>query len=173
MNPTVPGCDLESIPCLGNAFMKNEQSLVGDPHDVHIVAQGSRSKRSGDLCLPCLVWKSTLFVFVSVLAHISILVPAVVSPDISWLYCRSCDISTSERLNNPAVSESGKRQYRIRSTSMMNNVGNPFAIFERGPAFATLPGANSRLLLRCWWSSTYAECSWRQEACHHLQCQSH
>ena len=59
--------------------------------------------------------KSTLFVFVTVLAHISILVPAVVSPgcadrschDNSWLYCRSCrDISTSERLNNPAVSES-------------------------------------------------------------------
>ena len=58
-----------------------------------------------------------LFVFVSVLTNISILVPAVVSPgcadrsclDTSWLYCRSCrDISTSERLNNPAVSESRK-----------------------------------------------------------------
>ena len=41
--------------------------------------RGSRSKRSGDLCLPCLVWKARCFVFVSVLAHISIFVPAVVS----------------------------------------------------------------------------------------------
>ena len=77
MNPTVPGSDLESILCLGNLFTKNEQSLVGDPHDARTVV--SRFKRSGDFCLPCLVWKSTLFVFVSIHAHISILVPAVVS----------------------------------------------------------------------------------------------
>ena len=110
MNPTVPGSDLEPIPFLENSFTKNEQSLVGDPHDARIVAQGSRDQEI--LCLPSHVWKSTLFVFVSVLAHISILVPAVVSPgcadrschDISWLYCRSYrDISASVRLNNPAV----------------------------------------------------------------------
>ena len=78
MNPTVPGSDLESNPLLRKSFTKNEQSLVGDPHDALIVAQGPRDQ--GDLCLPCFVWKRMLFVFVSVLAHISILVPAVLSP---------------------------------------------------------------------------------------------
>ena len=44
MNPTVPGSDLESIPCLENSFTKNEQSLVGDPHDARIGAQGPRDQ---------------------------------------------------------------------------------------------------------------------------------
>ena len=46
-----------------------------------------KSKRLGDLCLPSLVWKNTLFVFVSVLVHISILVPAVVSPSCAGRSC--------------------------------------------------------------------------------------
>ena len=45
MNPTVPGGDLESIPCLGNSFTKNEQSLVGDTHDARIVAQVQEIRR--------------------------------------------------------------------------------------------------------------------------------
>ena len=45
MNPTVPGSDLESIPCLGNSFTKNEQSLVGDLHDARIVAQVQEIRR--------------------------------------------------------------------------------------------------------------------------------
>ena len=37
---TVPGSDLESIPCLGNSLTKSEQSLLRDQHDARIVAQG-------------------------------------------------------------------------------------------------------------------------------------
>ena len=78
MNPTVPGTDLESIPCLGNSFTKDEQSLVGDPHDARIVICVPRDQ---EICV-CRVscGKARFFVFVSVLAHISILVSAVVSP---------------------------------------------------------------------------------------------
>ena len=74
MNPTVPGSDLESIP-LGNSFTKNEQSLVGDPHDARIVAQGPRDQKICVCRVSC--GKARCFVFVSVLAHTSILVPAV------------------------------------------------------------------------------------------------
>ena len=114
MNSTVPGSDLESIPRLGNSFTRSEQCLVGDPHDARIVAQVQEIRR---FVFAESRVENTLFVFVSVLAHISILVPAVVSPDcadrschdISWLYCRSYrDISTSVRLSNPAVSKSRK-----------------------------------------------------------------
>ena len=68
MNPTVPGSDLESIPCMGNSFTKNEQSLVGDLHDARIVAQGPRDQ---EICV-CRVscGKARCFVFFLVLAHI-------------------------------------------------------------------------------------------------------
>ena len=112
---TVPGSDLESIPCLGNSLTKSEQSLLGDQHDARIVAKDPRDQ---EICV-CRVscGKNTLLVFLSAFAHIFILVPAVASPgctdrschDISWLYCLSYRIiSTSVRLNNSPVSKSRK-----------------------------------------------------------------
>ena len=41
---TVPGSDLESIPCLENSLTKSEQSLLGDHHDARIVAQDPRDQ---------------------------------------------------------------------------------------------------------------------------------
>ena len=80
--------DLESIPCLGNSFTKNEQSLVGDMHDARIVAQGPRDQ---EICV-CRVscGKAHSFVFVSVLAHISILVPAVCVTRLCGLVLSRC-----------------------------------------------------------------------------------
>ena len=46
MSSTVPGSDLESIPCMENSFTKSEQCLVGDPHDARVVAQGPRDQES-------------------------------------------------------------------------------------------------------------------------------
>ena len=54
MNPTVPGGDLEFIPCFGNSFTKSEQSLAGDPHDARILAQ---SPGDQEICVRRVSWR--------------------------------------------------------------------------------------------------------------------